>query len=324
MARKVLLDCDTGIDDAVAIAYAAAHPGIDLRAVGACWGNVDVGRAAANSLHVLEVAGAADVPVAVGARGPLDGRHPGFVPEVHGDTGRGRLPAATPEGRAVSVPAALQLIEVARAHPGEVTLVAVAPLTNVALALALEPTLPQLLAGVTVMGGAVTAPGNVTAAAESNAVRDPVAAQAVLSADWPVTLVPLDVTMTTLLEADDLAALGRGGPLARYLGTILEGYAGFYAAQVFGALRTPVHDVLALAVGAGTWPVRDALHAEVTVDTGDGPGRGQTLADLRGRYRTGPSADGEARDTAGGQGVRIVQEVADGFAGHLREVLGAG
>ena len=188
--------------------------------------------------------------------------------------------------------AAEQIIRVAREHPGEAELVAVGPLTNVALALGLCPELPSLLRGVTVMGGAALAPGNVTEVAEANIWHDPEAAAAVFAADWPLTMVGLDVTMTTTLDGGQLDRLGTGGSLARYVAGIVELYAGFFAETAFGERRSCMHDLLAVAIAAGTLvpDVAPVVHARV--DTGDGPGRGQTICDLRGRYMGYPEQPG--------------------------------
>lgn len=311
---KVVLDCDTGIDDAMAIIYAALHEDIDLVGVGAVWGNVAVGHAAANSLDALEMAGASGVPVAVGAAGPVDGTAPVFAPHVHGASGRGPLPAAAPVGQPIADHAARQIVRVVREHPGEVMIVAVGPLTNVALALALEPALPSLARGITVMGGAAAAPGNVTPAAEANIWCDPVAAHAVFAAEWHLTLVPLDVTMRVLLTEEHRLRLAEAGSeTAAHVASITDYYFDFFAREAFGQRCSPMHDVLALAVGAGTWSTVSAPTVHATVDTSDGPSRGATIVDLRGRYRGFPEQEG-ARCT-------VALDVEPGFPEHFLTVV---
>ena len=151
----VVLDCDTGVDDTLAILYAALHPAVDLLGVGAVWGNVDVDTATRNSLHTVHMAGRPEVPVARGAAGPLTGAPPVFAFHVHGDDGQGNAGTGRTVGHPAAETAAEQIVRLARAHPGEVEVVAVGPMTNLALALGLCPELPQLLRGVTIMGGAL-------------------------------------------------------------------------------------------------------------------------------------------------------------------------
>jgi purine nucleosidase len=241
--RKVVLDCDPGIDDAFAIAFGCGHPGIDLCGVTTVAGNVGLPLTTGNALAVLEFLGRADVPVAAGSPGPLlrpfaDARH------VHGESGLGgaRLPA--PRGGAARAHAVDFLIGQVSAAPGEVTLVATGPLTNVALAVRRYPPLVTQVADVVIMGGSAGR-GNTTPAAEFNIACDPEAAAIVFGAGWRVTMVGLDVTHQALTSAaveDRVRALGR-------LGTelLLPGLAGYRGSDLAGQ---PVHDVCALALAA--------------------------------------------------------------------------
>jgi purine nucleosidase len=292
MTTKVVLDCDTGVDDTMAILYAALHPEIELLAIGAVWGNVDVALAAANSQHAVAMAGHAHVPVAVGAAGPLNRGPEHFGYHVHGDDGQGNVgdPAYVPV--LSDEPAAEQLIRLAREHPGEIELIAVGPLTNLAVALALAPELPSLLRGVTIMGGAALAPGNRTPVAEANIIHDVEAAAAVFAAPWPLTMVGLDVTMRALLTEPQRQALLAGGSIGAYVGRIAKFYMDYFTATSFAEPLCCMHDVLAVAIGAGTLEPTLAPVVQATVDTGYGPGRGQTVCDLRGRYRGFPAQDG--------------------------------
>jgi purine nucleosidase len=288
----MVLDCDTGIDDTMALLYAALHPDIDLLAVGAVWGNVDVDLATRNSLHTLAMVGRSAVPVARGAAGPSNGGPAELAYHVHGDDGQGNAGTGLDVGAPVGRTAAEQLVEVVRAHPGEVEVVAVGPLTNVAEALALCPELPSLARGVTVMGGAALAPGNVTEVAEANTWHDPEAAAAVFGAAWPVTMVGLDVTMRTTLDEGHRARLARGGTVGQYMARILDFYFDFFAATSFGERRGCLHDTMAVAVAAGTLVPDLAPTVRVAVDVSDGIGRGQTVCDLRGRYMGFPAQEG--------------------------------
>lgn len=179
---------------------------MEILALGTVHGNTPAATAAHNAIAVLDVAGAGNVPVAIGARRPL-AQEVDLSAMVHGEDGLGGAAPATVRRAPVATPAAVQLVEVATAHPGECTIVATGPLTNLALALLLEPGLAQLVAGVVLMGGTVLHPGNVSPLAEANIWHDPEAADLVFGAGWPLVQVGLDVTMTTWLEGDDLARL---------------------------------------------------------------------------------------------------------------------
>src|SRR5215472_940541 len=198
-ARRVILDCDPGIDDAFAIAFACGHPGIELAGVTTVAGNVGLDRTTANALAVLEFLGHPEVAVAAGSPAPLlrpfsDAR------EVHGESGLGgaKLPAA--RGRAADEHAVDFLIGQISAAPGTVTLVATGPLTNIALAVRRYPPLVRQVADFVIMGGSAGR-GNTTPAAEFNVWADPEAAAIVFGAGWQVTMVGLDVTHQALTSA---------------------------------------------------------------------------------------------------------------------------
>lgn len=284
-----LLDCDTGIDDALAIAYLLADPAAELVAVTSVFGNTRVEQAAANNLAVLELAGRGDIPVAVGASHPLAREFRGGAAHVHGDNGIGGVQLPVARAIAVDEPAPEMIGRLAREHGGELHLVATGPLTNLALALQLEPALPGLVAGLTIMGGAAIAPGNTTPVGEANIVNDPEAAQAVLTAGWSdLTLVPLDVTMQhRLTEIDQHRLVDSGQPLAIALGQMVRSYLDFYT-SVFGVRECALHDPLAAAIATGSAATAIAPTVPVQVDVTDGPGRGQTICDLRGRFRGYP------------------------------------
>ena len=240
--RKVILDCDPGIDDAFAIAFACGHPGLELCGVTTVAGNVGLDRTTSNALAVLEFLGRADVPVAAGSPAPLlrpfaDAR------DVHGESGLGsaRLPA--PRGRPAGAHAVDFLIDRITAAPGEVTLVATGPLTNIALAVRRHPPLASQVADFIIMGGSAGR-GNVTPVAEFNIACDPEAAAIVFGAGWRVTMAGLDVTHQARATAevrDRLRALGRLGDEL-----LLPGLRGYRS--VAGGAGQPVHDVCAVAL----------------------------------------------------------------------------
>lgn len=250
----VYLDCDTGIDDAVALAYLIAHPGVHLVGIGTVSGNVSAERAAANTLALLAAAGVDDVPVAVGAADPLVGAFHGGAPEVHGDDGVGGvgdvLPVATRRPHGATDAAGL-LISLAEEHGAELRVLAVGPLTNLALALRRNPASVARAHSVTVMGGALDAPGNVSLVAEANLRNDPAAAAEVLGAPWPVTLVPLDVTTRhTFDERHRAELLAARGHVPQLLGAMLDTYFDFYTTR-YGERRCALHDPLAAALVVG-------------------------------------------------------------------------
>jgi purine nucleosidase len=285
--KKVLLvDCDTGIDDAIALLYLLLDPEVEVAGITSVFGNISAAMAAQNCLSVLDVVGqAGTVPVAKGSEVTLIGEIPELATFVHGANGLGGIDLAPPSGQLSRESAAELIVRTARQRPGEVHLLATAPLTNVAVALRLEPELPQLLEGVTIMGGAAMAPGNVTPAAEANIWHDPEAAQAVLSAPWKTTLVPLDATMGEVMsEAQRQAMASSGSPVGRFAAAVLDFYFDFYSA-VYGVRSSACHDVLAAAVAVGDVVPRRAMTVNVTVDTSHGPSRGATICDTRGQYK---------------------------------------
>jgi len=315
-ARKMILDCDTGVDDTMAIMYAALHPGIDLIGVGTVWGNVDVPLATRNTLRVLDLVGRGDVPVAQGAAGPLLGGPAEFAYNVHGRDGQGDAADDAPVRPATSTTAAQQIVDLVRANPGEVWLVPVGPLTNIATALALDPELPELVAGVSIMGGAALAAGNVSPVAEANIWHDAEAAAAVFRAPWQIIMAGLDVTMKVIITRDHANRLAGSGEAGRYMARIMEHYGDFYRDNAFGEWCCAMHDTIAVAAAAGTLDVRLAPVVNVEVDTTGGPGHGQTIVDLRGQYLGYPEQEGAHCAVLLDIDDRIADEVVDLIGAH--------
>ena len=308
------LDCDTGVDDALAIAYLVADGSADLRGVGSVSGNVAAATAARNTLDLLALLGRPDVAVAVGAHDRLASSYECVAALVHGEDGIGGVELPRAAAEPVEENAADMLVRLARENPGRLHVLATGPLTNLALALRAEPGLTTLVAGVTIMGGAALAPGNVTPVAEANVAGDPEAAAEVLAAPWDVTLVPLDVTMDNLLEVGHHGEIaGLGHPAMPALAGMLEHYLGFYDGIV-GRRAAGLHDPLAAAVAIGAVGLALAPVVRVAVDTTHGPGRGQTICDMRGRYAGYPAVAG-AR-------CRVVLALEEDFASLLVETLG--
>lgn len=316
--EPLLVDCDTGIDDALALLYLLGDPDADLRAITSVFGNTDADTAARNSLRVLELVGRDDVPVAVGARSNWRGTFDS-APHVHGDDGLGNTVLAEPAKRPSTEPAVELITRLARENAGRLNILAIGPLTNLATALLLEPRLPERVKHVTIMGGAVHHPGNATPAAEANIANDPEAAQMVLRADWDVTLVPLDVTMTETITERHLDRLRAGdAPVPAFATGILDHYLDFYRNDVFGTRQAACHDPLAAAIAVGDVTPTVAPAVRVEVETGDGPARGMTVADTRDQYRGFPSQEGErvrvALRTDGTFPDRLVERLTCGAA----------
>lgn len=287
-AVPVVLDCDTGIDDALAIAYLLAQSGVDLLGITTVTGNVDAARAAVNSLGLLALADRDDVPVFVGAPASLDGTFTGGASRVHGVDGVGGAALPTATRRPEDEHAVNFLLRAARERPGQLVVVAVGPLTNLALALALDPSFAGNVRRVVVMGGAVLAPGNATPAAEANVWHDPEAADRVVTSGLPLTLVPLDATMRQTFSRSDQEALRASGRrVGTFLADALDQYFEFYRGVFGDAGLVALHDPLAAALALDDAVVTADAVTTVRVETGGGPARGSTVADLR-TFRRGP------------------------------------
>ena len=283
MSTPIILDCDPGIDDALAIAFAHGHPGIDLVGITTVAGNVGLAQTTANALAVCEFIGAAGTPVTAGCAGPLlrpalDAR------QVHGEGGLGgaMLPpsAAGPAaGHAVDY-----IIDTAGAARGEITLVATGPLTNIALAVRREPRLAQWVREFVIMGGSAGR-GNTTPAAEYNMWADPEAAAVAFGAGWTVVMLGLDVTLRTGAGPAVLERMRELGPLGAEL--LLP------ALGQYRSVREPggpaVHDVCAVAWVAAP-KLFGLVPARVQVETVGQLTSGMTVTDFE--------APGEARGNA--------------------------
>jgi purine nucleosidase len=309
--RPIVLDTDPGIDDALAILYLAAAPEVEIVAVGAAPGNIPTAMAAENALRVLDLAGLVDVPVAVGAPTPLS--RPAAVAQAHGEDGLGGAAGPASPRRPVPESAAEQLVGLARRRPGELTVLALGPLTNLALGLLLEPDLPRLLRGVVWMGGAVHRAGNRTPHAEFNAWQDPEAAELVLAAGFPLTVVPLDATVQAQADLAWVSAVAESAdPRARFASQLLTHYVDFYAGAL-GIEGCVLHDPLAAAIAVDPDLAVLCEEREVTVELTGTHTRGMLVTDLRPQ----PQPCGYARRT-----VRIVlQADVSGMLGRLHHAI---
>jgi len=271
---RVLIDCDPGHDDAMAILYAAKH--LDLVAITTVHGNAPLSHTTRNALAVCTLAGL-KIPVSAGADRPLVQAQL-QAQTLHGKSGLdgGELPA--PDRDVTGEHAALTIIREARHAPGELVLIAVGPMTNVALALRLEPKLPELLKSLSIMGGSTTT-GNVTPTAEFNLWADPEAAAAVFACGIPVMMAGLNVTRQALIREPDVARLRASGPVGKTMGDLQEFYANRSRA-ISGLGGAPMHDACAVVPFVHPELIKHrACH--VHLELASPQTRGTTVCDLR-------------------------------------------
>jgi len=283
--KKVLIDTDPGIDDAQALAYAFAHPDLQVIALTTIFGNVSVELATANALRLCDLCNV-DAPVARGADRPLVIKPNQVADFVHGKNGFGGVELAASERKADNRNAANTIIDSIRQHPGELTIIAVGPLTNLAAALQLDPDISQLVSEVVVMGGAFKTSGNVSEFAEANIWNDPHAAEIVFNADWPLTVHGLDVTHQVSMSREYLQSLADTSPKC---GGFIAAASGFYCdfyEQTHGRKGCCPHDLLAVAYSANPHWYQKQPCTEMAVET-DGEQIGRTTA---GTQETGNKA----------------------------------
>jgi len=285
--RRIIIDTDPGIDDTMAIMLALASPELQVEGLTTVRGNAGVEQCARNALTILEIAGRADIPVAVGADKPLVRPYHGHGSRVHGQDGLGETGLAgtrpVPDRRAVDL-----LISRLGGSPGEITVVALGPLTNLALAVSVEPRLARWARDVIVMGGAVATRGNATPVAEANINNDPEAARIVFHAGWPVTLVGLDVTHKVVMTPADLQRLAAARtPVTDLIAKITPFYLGAYQ-RLVGIDGFYVHDPTAVAAAIRP-DLFDTREVYVDVVTESERALGQTIADFRNQWQLAPN-----------------------------------
>jgi purine nucleosidase len=316
----LVIDCDTGIDDSLALLYACASQEAEILAVTCCSGNVEAADVARNTLAVLELAGRTDVEVAIGRPVPLV-RPLETTPETHGPRGIGHAELPPPSRALSERHGADVIVETAQAWPGEVTLVTLGPLTNLAVALEREPDLPRLLRRWVAMGGCFRVAGNTTPREEWNIHCDPEAARIAFDAFGAATVplrpmvLGLDVTERLVFVPDHLVALARragsrpddslalargedpmrttrsvaSSPIVRYLADALRFYMEFHA-RYDGFYGAYIHDALALAAALDPGLVRtEAL--TIDVETSGRITTGETVADWRHQWGRPPNCD---------------------------------
>ncbi|MFL2030295.1 nucleoside hydrolase [Loigolactobacillus zhaoyuanensis] len=283
MARKkMILDLDTGIDDALAIAYALASEEVDLIGITSTYGNVITTAAGQNSLKILELLGRTDIPVYLGLSHSSTTDQFAVMQvskDIHGVNGIGEVNLPQPQ-RTVEATAAVDfIIASARQYGDDLIIVPTGPMTNLAAALAQAPELTALVGNVTFMGGALTVPGNVTEVGEANINQDPAAADQVLRSQLSLTMVGLDVTLRTLLTKQETQLwrdLGTKSSIA--FADIVDYYIDAYAAlnpQLHGCA---LHDPLAVGVALDPSLVQ-TIGLNMKVET-DAPFAARTVGDV--------------------------------------------
>jgi inosine-uridine nucleoside N-ribohydrolase len=270
----IVLDCDPGHDDAIALLLALASPELDLLGVTTTYGNQTLEKTTANALRVLELAGRAGVPVASGAAEPLE-RELVVAAHVHGESGLDGPTLPPPSVDPVSTDAVAWIADAVRGADAPVTLVPTGPLTNVARYLETHGT--DGVARIVLMGGAI-AEGNMTPAAEFNIWADPEAAQIVFEAELDVTMIGLDVTHKAVTGPDVQRRLREAGSIGVFVAELVDFFT-VYHRQTYGWDGAPIHDAVAIAHVLVPGLVETKLR-NVEVERGSELSRGRTVVDL--------------------------------------------
>ena len=277
-SKRILIDTDPGIDDACAILLALASPELSLEGLSIVHGNCSLEQGTLNGLSILELANAGDIPVAKGCELPLV--QPSLLAlETHGNSGLGYAKLPEPQIRPIAQHGCDFLIEKILSSPGEITLVAIGPLTNVAMAIRKEPRFAAAVKELIIMGGAIRHQGNSTPLAEFNVYVDPHAAHIVFHSGIPTTLVPLDVTYQCILTPDDVKRLNKiNSPIPKFLDESTRFYMEFHDEHQH-ILGCVINDPLALALAFAP-ELCDYQEHYVDVDISGGVSMGNTFADF--------------------------------------------
>ena len=281
----ILVDCDPGHDDAIALLLALASPDLDLLGVTTVAGNQTLAKTTANALRVLEFVGRTDVPVAAGADRPLV-REPSVAAYVHGESGLEGPDLPPPSTEPLAEHAVDFLAGRLLASGEPTTIVAIGPLTNVALLLARHPGAAARAERVVLMGGSI-AEGNVTPAAEFNVWADPEAAARVFASGLDVTMIGLDVTHKALMTPEHADRLRGAGRTGRLVAELFDYFHRFHV-ETYGFAGSPIHDAVAVAEVARPGLV-ETVERSVAVECASDLCRGRTVVDLW--RRTGKEAN---------------------------------
>jgi purine nucleosidase len=276
--KRIIIDTDPGIDDSLAILLALASPELTLEGISTIHGNASVAQVTANALSVLELAKASHIPVYKGCELPLV--QPSLLaPETHGDQGVGYAKLPAPRTKPQVQKASDFLIEKIMSAPGEITLVCIGPLTNVALVVRQEPRIVENVKEVFIMGGAIRHEGNTTPLAEFNAYVDPHAAHIVFHSGMPITLTPLDVTYQCIFTKNDLNRLLKiNSPVTKFIADATRFYMEFHDEyqKIDGCV---INDPMTLALTFMP-EICDYQDLYVDVDLSGGVSMGNTFADF--------------------------------------------
>jgi len=277
MRQKIILDCDPGHDDAIAILLAAHHPALELLAITTVAGNQSVGKTAHNALKVCSLANIRDVPIAMGMDRPLV-RPARYAANIHGTSGMDGPNVPEPDIELVPQHSVDLLIDLLLNSDGDITLVATGPLTNIAVAIRREPAIISRLKAISLMGGAIGL-GNTTPAAEFNIWFDPEAASIVFKCGCPLTMVPLEVTHQALATEEIVGRLRNANrPVANFAADLLVYFADSYK-NVFGFSAPPVHDPCAVAAVIDP-TIISASDMYVEIETTGQLSAGRTMCDV--------------------------------------------
>jgi len=287
MKHKIILDCDPGHDDAIAILLAAHHPEIDLLAITTLAGNQSLEKTTRNALKVCSLADIHDVPVARGMDRPLV-RPAKHAPDIHGESGMDGPHIPEPTIEAAPRHAVDLLIDLLMNSDGDITLVPTGPLTNIAAAIRQQPAIVPKIKAISLMGGAIGL-GNVTPAAEFNIHTDPEAAAIVFACGRPITMVPLEVAHQALATPDVTARLRAAQrPVASFAADLLIFFASTYH-KVFGFPAAPLHDPCAVAAVIDPTIIR-AHMMHVEIETSGEWTSGRTVCDVYAKLGKEPNA----------------------------------
>lgn len=287
MPKHIILDSDPGIDDSLAILLALASPEIVLDGISTIHGNASTAQVTRNALAILELAKAGDIPVYKGCDLPLV-KESLLSPETHGNSGLGYAKLSEPQSRPQIKHGCDFLIESILSSPNEITLVAIGPLTNVAMAIRKEPRIVEKVKEVFIMGGAIQHAGNTTALAEFNTFVDPHAAHIVFHSGMPITLTPLDVTYQCIFLKADLDRLLRiASPITKFIADATRFYMEFHDEyqKIDGCV---INDPMTLALTFMP-EICDYQELVVDVDISTGVGLGNTFADFYNYEKKAPN-----------------------------------
>ena len=280
--RKMILDLDTGVDDALAIAYALADPEVDLIGIVSSYGNNLLDVCAGNSLKLLELLGHTDIPVFKGLPHSCTTDHFDVMQvskDIHGDNGIGDVELPAPS-RALEEQSGVDFyIEAAHKYSKDLIIIPTGPMTNLAAALKKDPEIANLIGNVTFMGGALTVEGNVTPVAEANINQDPKAADEVMKSNLPLTMVGLDVTLRTLLTKNETKQWRELGTASgKAFADITDFYIDAYYNLDIDKRGCALHDPLAVGVGIDPSFV-STISLFMKVVYQEGPYYGRTIGD---------------------------------------------